>query len=317
VRHRLEYSLIAIVTTLVRVLPWPVVHALGTALGLAFYAFDAPHRRITIKNLAAAFPARSEREHRVIARGVFQHFGHLLIELIKFSTLTPEEMLSRVEFEGDERARQAYAQGHGVFFFTGHFGFWEVSGIVHALRLAPMGLLARALDNPYLNALLERVRQCTGNTVIYRRGAIRRVMRMLEADKGVAILIDQHTHEPDAVYVEFFNRRAATTSSLAALALRTGAPAIPVFAIPTGSGRYRMVYEPPIEVPAADAPDRLLEFTQRCTDVLEMYVRRHPNLWLWMHRRWRDGEPAVLVRGMFPAASPDGEGELGAPVGEG
>jgi KDO2-lipid IV(A) lauroyltransferase len=76
------------------------------------------------------------------------------------------------------------------------------------------------------------------------------------------------------------------------MALRTGAPVIPVFALPLPRGRYRLIYERPVEPPLADAPDAVHEFTQRCTDVLEMYVRRHPDLWLWMHRRWRDQEPA-------------------------
>ena len=104
------------------------------------------------------------------------------------------------------------------------------------------------------------------------------------------MLIDQHIHGPDAVYVEFFERRAATTSAVAALALRTGAPVVPVFALPLGKGRYRLIYEHPVEPPAGRTRGRrpIREFTQRCTDVLEMYVRRHPEFWLWMHRRWRD-----------------------------
>jgi KDO2-lipid IV(A) lauroyltransferase len=145
-----------------------------------------------------------------------------------------------------------------------------------------------------MNTLLERIRQCTGNTVIYRQGSIRRVMRMLQERHGVAVLIDQHIHGPDAVYVEFFERRAATASAVAALALRTGSPVVPVFALPLGRGRYRLIYEHPVEPPVATeegAADLIREFTQRCTDVLEMYVRRHPDLWLWMHRRWRDDGP--------------------------
>jgi KDO2-lipid IV(A) lauroyltransferase len=107
--------------------------------------------------------------------------------------------------------------------------------------------------------------------------------------------------------VDFFNRPAATTSALAALALRTGAPVIPVFALPLPGGRFRMVYEHAVDPPPADAPDALRDFTQRCTDVLEMYVRRYPGLWLWMHRRWRDVEPADEGRGMFPAATREEE----------
>ena len=216
-------------------------------------------------------------------------------------------MLARVEFDGEERARLAYAQGKGVLFVTGHFGFWELHAIVHAIQIAPIGLLARALDNPQLNQLLEDIRQSTGNTVIYRRGTIRRVMRALQDKQGVAVLIDQHIMGRDAIYVDFFDRPAATTSAVAALALRTGAPVVPVFALPIGGGRIRVIYEHPIAPPDADADNAVRDFTQRCTDVLEMYVRRHPELWLWMHRRWRDDSTlAEGVPGMFPSA--DGEG---------
>jgi KDO2-lipid IV(A) lauroyltransferase len=204
-------------------------------------------------------------------------------------------MLARVEFEGEERARAAYAQGKGVLFVTGHFGFWELQALVHALRLPPMVVLARALDNRALNDLLERIRTRTGNSVVYRAGTIRRVMRTLQAGGGVGILIDQHIQSRDAIRVDFFNRSAATTSAVAALALRTGAPVVPLFALPLGGGRYRMIYEPPVEPPEGEGPEVIREFTQRCTDVLEMYVRRHPELWLWMHRRWREGEPGESV----------------------
>ncbi len=215
-------------------------------------------------------------------------------------------MLPRVEFDGEERARAAYAQRRGVLFVTGHFGFWELQALVHAVRVEPIAVVARALDNPRLNALLESIRQKTGNTIIYRRqGTIRRVMRTLEAGRGVAVLIDQHIQTRDAVQVDFFERPAATTSAVAALALRTGAPVIPVFALPLGGGRFRMVYEHPVEPPHADSEDAIREFTQRCTDVLEMYVRRHPELWLWMHRRWRDTAPGDHVPGMFPSAERD------------
>jgi KDO2-lipid IV(A) lauroyltransferase len=213
-------------------------------------------------------------------------------------------MLARSEFDGEDRARLAYAQGKGVLFFTGHFGFWELHAIVHALQLEPIGVLARALDNGRLNGLLEDIRQHTGNSVIYRQGTIRRVMRMLHAGHGVALLIDQHIQGRDAVQVDFFERPAATTSALAVLALRTGAPVVPVFALPIGRGRYRMIYEHPVEPPDSETEHAIRDFTQRCTDVLEMYVRRHPELWLWMHRRWRDtdGESLEGVPGMFPAA---------------
>ena len=287
-KHWLEYVAVRVLVAILGVMPASLVRTCATLLGTSWYVVNGSRRRIAEANLAAAFPLRSKAERRSIIRAAFTHFIGQAFETLKFSTLSQEQMLARVEFDGEERVRLAYAQGNGVLFITGHFGFWELHAIAHPIRFEPIGVLARALDNVRINTLLERIRQCTGNTVIYRQGTIRRVMRMLQGGHGVAVLIDQHIHGPDAVYVEFFERRAATTSAVAALALRTGAPVVPVFALPIGKGRYRLIYEHPIEPPPADADEVIREFTQRCTDVLEMYVRRHPELWLWMHRRWRD-----------------------------
>jgi KDO2-lipid IV(A) lauroyltransferase len=303
-RHRVEYALVASVRALVRVLPDALVRGLGTTIGLAFFAIDPAHRRLAVHQLRAAFPTRSEAECRAIARATFSHFGRLLVLLLKFSTLTPDEMRDRIDVEGDDRMRAALAEGKGVIIVTGHFGYWEMHGITHALVLPPMSVLARPLDNPFLHQLLEDVRRRTGNNVIYRNGAIRKVLRALSANETVAILIDQHIAGADAVRVDFFNRPVSTTSAVASLALRTGAPLVPAFALPLPHGRMRLVYEHPIDLPRADAADPVRELTQRCTDVLEMYVRRHPDLWLWMHRRWRDDD-AAPVPGMFPTAAPD------------
>ena len=284
----LEFGAVRLVSALVSLLPMRLVRGCGAALGRLAYAVDRRHRRIALDNLAAAFPSRPERELRGMARAMFAHFGSLLLELLKFGTYSPERMRAAIDVEGADRARQAYDQQRGVLFFTGHFGYWEIQAIVEPLHSHPISVLARPLDNARLNEMLERIRTQTGNSVIYREGAVRKVLRELAANHGVALLIDQHLHTPDAVYVDFFGRPAATTSALAALALRTGAPVVPVFALPLPGGRYRLVYEHPVDPPRADTPDAVREFTQRCTDVLEMYVRRHPELWLWMHRRWRD-----------------------------
>jgi KDO2-lipid IV(A) lauroyltransferase len=298
-RHRLEYLAVVGVRAVVRILPWRVSRGAGSAVGLAFYALDRPHRRLTLANLDAAFPRRSPAERRAIARAVFAHFGRLLVELLRFSAMSPERMRAHVEFEGEERVHQAHAQGKGALLVTGHFGFWELNALAHGLLLYPIALVARALDNPLLQDLLERVRTSTGNTVIYRQRGLRRIMRALASNQGVAMLIDQHIQASDAVVVEFFDRPAATTAAVAAIALKTGAPVIPVFSLPLGDGRYRMIYEHPVEPPAAGSPDPVRDYTQRCTDVLEMYVRRYPDLWLWMHRRWRD-EGEIPTPGMFP-----------------
>src|SRR5262245_19082181 len=110
-RHRLEYAAVRTLIVLVRVMPGWLVDAWGATLGLAFYTFDRAHRRIAERNVSAAFPGRSSRERRAIVRAAFEHFGRLLLHFLKFSTLTPDAMLAKFEFEGEERVRLAYAQG--------------------------------------------------------------------------------------------------------------------------------------------------------------------------------------------------------------
>jgi KDO2-lipid IV(A) lauroyltransferase len=308
IRHRLEYVAVVVVRWLAGLVPYPVARALGTAIGLAFHAADGAHRRLAVSQLRAAFPLRSDDECRAIARQTFVHFGQSLVMVLRVSTFSKERLLETVEIEGADHIRAALAAGKGAIVFSGHFGYWELHGLTHALVLSPMSVLARPLDNPHLHDLLERMRRATGNNVIYRQGALRRVLRALNANECVAILIDQHIQGADAVPVDFFGRPAATTSALATLALRTGARLVPAFAIPLPDGRCRLVYEPAVEVPAATVEDPVLELTQRCTDVLEMYVRRYPHLWLWMHRRWRDVSTMEPASGMFPAGRRDERG---------
>jgi KDO2-lipid IV(A) lauroyltransferase len=302
-RYALEYRAVAGVAAVVRALPQWVSVGLGTTIGSLFYLVDAPHRRLTVANLTAAFPHKSPGEIRSIARGVFAHFGSLLTELLRFGGLSHAQMLASVEFEGAERVEQLSAAGTGVLFITGHFGYWELHALAHPLRHEPVAVVVRELDNPRLNAWIEALRTSTGNRIIRRRGALRQIMKALNENMGVAILIDQHIQTSEAVVVDFFNRPAATTSAVAALALRTGAPIVPVFAVRLPGGRYRMIYEHPVVPPPADHPDAVRELTQRCTDVLEMYVRRYPNNWLWMHRRWRDLPRGEDIPGMFPAGA--------------
>jgi KDO2-lipid IV(A) lauroyltransferase len=288
VRHRLEYGVVMALRVLVRWLPDRVVWALGAALGRLGYLVMSGRRELALRQLREAFPTRSEADCRAIARAAFVQVGRHVITVVKFSTLTLDQMRARLEFEGDDRIRLGLAAGKGVIAVTGHFGYWEIMGLAHGLALPTLWVTARQLDNPHLHAFVEQLRQRTGNRVIYRHGAVRRILRALQANETVAMLPDQHVHGSDAVRVDFFNRPVATTSAVASLALRSGAPIVPGFAVPIEGGRIRVVYEPPVELPAAGSPDPVRELTQRYTDVLEMYVRRQPHFWLWMHRRWRD-----------------------------
>ncbi len=306
-RHRIEHALVTGVSAVVRRLPQGAATRLGHALGWMAYRLDGRHRRITLDNLGATFPERSAQERSRIAREVFAHFGRKLIELLWFTGRSPEEQLALVEFVGAEHIEAAQAAGRGALIVTGHFGFWELHALAHGLRLGPMAVVARALDNPLLDRQLIDLRSSTGNVVIDRKGGLRRIMRALNANQSVAVLIDQHILTADAVQVDFLGRPAATTSAVAVLAMRTGAAVIPAFSLPLNDGRYRLIYERPLELPAAETPDAVRELTQRCTRVLEKYVRAHPERWLWMHRRWRDDVRTTESPSLAVDETPDGE----------
>jgi len=309
IRHRAEYLAVLAVRTAARVLPRSVVMWFADRCSQLFHRVDRRRRQIALTNVRAAFPSRSDEECRSIVEGAFRHLGRHVFDLLRFDAMSPEQMLARVEFEGEDRMREALARGRGLVYFCGHFGFWEMQILVHAVRHDPILMVARTLDNPYLELMIERLRTRVGTRVIGREGAVRRLLRGLRQGESVGMLIDQHLHDRSAVTIDFFNRPASTTSAIAKLALRTGAPVMPVFALPLPGGRYRLVYEKPIDAPDPSDPDAVRILTQRCTDVLERYVRRYPELWLWMHRRWRvDSEDAV-------ASAPSTEPRLRASEG--
>ena len=298
-RNRIEYAAVLAVRALVRALPRRTSLSVGTVLGRLFYVLHGRRRELAVANLRAAFPSRTERECREILLSTFVNFGRHVVDVLNFDAMSTAQMTSFIEIEGEERVEQAMAQGKGVICCAGHFGYWELHIMAHALWFRPLVVVARTLDNPLVDRLVERIRSRLGTRAIPRQGAVRGVLRALMHNEPVAMMIDQHMQDRSVVVVDFFNRPASTTSAVAALSLRTGAPIIPVFALPLPSGRYRMVYETPVELPAADDPHPIRTYTQRCTDVLEMYVRRYPDLWLWMHRRWRtdvaDGNANTVV----------------------
>ena len=286
-RHRIEHMAVLIIRALLRVLPRATTLRVGGTLGQLFYFLHGRRRKLALANLRRAFPSKSDRECRVILRSTFAHFGRHVIEFLNFDVMSVDTMRSLIDVEGGEHVTEAMGRGHGTMFCSGHYGYWELQIMAHAIWFEPLVVVARTLDNPLLDRLIGRIRARLGTRAIPRHGAVRGLLKALRENHSTAIMIDQHMHGRRAVAVEFFGRPAATTSAAAALALKTGAALIPVFALPQPGGRYRMIYEAPIQAPETDDPDPVRTYTQRCTDALERHVRHSPELWLWMHRRWR------------------------------
>jgi KDO2-lipid IV(A) lauroyltransferase len=287
-RHRVEHAAFTAACLLCRALPRPALAPLGTVLGDLAWAADARHRRVAFENFRAAFPYSEDTDARRLVRRCFRFFGRHVLELAAAAPGLRAADMPRFEYEGLEHVEAAHRAGRGVLFFTGHFGGWELMAMAHGRLGYPLGVIARALDNPWLDRALRRLRQSTGNLAIDKRDGLRPMLQQLRAGGGIAILIDQNVSGGERVFVDFLGRPAATTPALALVHLKTGAPLVPVFALPQPGGRYRFVYEPPVTTPSAgDRREDVVRITQACTAVLERRIRERPELWLWMHRRWK------------------------------
>jgi KDO2-lipid IV(A) lauroyltransferase len=288
-RFRIEAALATVVGAIVHRLPRRTALAFGRGLGRLWGALDRRHVAIAVDNLRHAFPDWSEERLQATARGVYAHFGQVLMELLWLPGRSREDVLAFVDGVNMQYADQVESAGRGYIYVCAHFGSWEIHGISHAWRSGrPFGVVARPLDNPVLDARLCAVRSMSGNTVIYKKRAMQQVIHRLRAGGGVAILVDQNVQRADGIFVDFFGRPAATTTVAAALAVKTGCALLPAYAELQPDGRYHAVCEPPIEwTPTGDREADIAHLTQRMTTVIEGWIRRRPEQWLWMHRRWK------------------------------
>jgi len=291
-RFFLETTLFRALLVLSHVLPRTILLGIGSAAGRLGYLIDARHRRIALNNLRLAYGEDYQpRWGRAIVRNCWRHFARITADSMALYRMPEDRLRKLVDYEGLEHIRGAYEQGKGVLVFSGHFGHWELTAMMQGYLGLPLFLVARPLDNPDLERLLAGLRERSGNRIIHKRNAVREMLRAMRDKKGVAIVIDQDARS-DGVFVPFFGRPASTTPTLALLAIRTGAVVIPTFSIPLANGRYRVVYEPPVTIPSSGDRDRdVVELTARCTAIIEKWIRRYPEQWLWMHRRWKTSPP--------------------------
>ena len=298
-RHYIEYGLAVALRALVFLLPRRAAIWCGRRLGDLFYVLDLRHRREVMANLDLAFgEEKSLAEKRRIARGSYRHFGGIFFDFLRLPALSARKIERIVEMRGWENLEEAYGRGKGVLILTAHYGFWELMGVAHGFLGRPMSVIARHLDNPLLERMLHRYRTRSGNTVVYKQNAVKEIFRTLRRNEAAGVLIDQNISPRQGVFVDFFGVPASTTPILSAVALKSGAPIVPAFTEPLPGGRWRFIYEPAIEVRGGgDRSETIRAITQQCTAVIERHVRRRPDLWLWMHRRWKARPPEESAGG--------------------
>jgi KDO2-lipid IV(A) lauroyltransferase len=286
-RDRLEFSLYLALKGFLRALPHRTARAFGRGLGAFAHAIDARHREIALRNMALALPELPEAGRRRLVRECFRHFGAALCDAISSSRFDARDFCHRFTLEGWEHIAEAESLGKGLFLLTAHLGFWELSPPLVALTRGPMSIVVRPADNPFLDRELRRLRERFGNAVIPKRGAARGMLETMRQRGRLGILIDQRVQEKEGIAVPFFGRPALTSPILARLSLRTGAPVVPLTVYPEPGGRYRVVVRSAILPPEGEKGDEAaLALTRRYLEVAEEDIRAHPEMWLWMHRRW-------------------------------
>ncbi len=245
-------------------------------------------RRTALQNLRMAGFRDAER----IAGDVFESVARLIQTFARFPELTPQTIHHLIAYEGLENFTRAMDRGKGVLVATGHLGNWELSAFAHAWMTAPMNIIVRPLDNPRIDALIERRRALSGNRIISKREAAREILKALRAGQAVGILVDQNSSPSEGVFVDFFGVKACAGTAFVKFAHHTGAAVVPGFALwEKSQARYVLRFYPEIEMTGNVQYD-----TQRVHSVLENVIREYPGQWLWIHRRWKTrppGEPPL------------------------
>jgi KDO2-lipid IV(A) lauroyltransferase len=273
VKSAAEY---AAAVALLRIFGWmPRKLAFRAAQVASWMGFQLATRQRNsgLRNLAMTMPGLSAAECESILRACFDNLGRLLVEFSHFPDLNKSNISDYVVYEGFENFSEGVRRGKGVIFLTGHFGAWELSSFAHSIYGYPMKFVVREIDNPRVESLISGYRT-------------------------VGILMDQNTVREEGVFADFFGIPAATTPSVATFALRTGAAVIPGFLIWDETLRkHRLHFDPPLElIQTGDRAADILENTRRFNKVLENYIRKNPDQWLWIHRRWKtrpNGEPPL------------------------
>jgi len=280
IRNGVEYCLALAVIQSLQIAPVPLAHWLARRYTRLLDLAIPRLRRVAYRNLALALPAA---DPGAIVDGVFRSIARLLVAFAKFPSIHSGNVSRWIRYEGREHYDDAMRAGRGVLFATAHLGNWELSAYAHALLAAPMNIIARPLDNPLIERLVEHRRRLSGNRLIYKKDFARSILKALSANQAVGILIDQNASPDTGVFVDFFGIPACAGTGFAKIAAHSGAAVVPGFALWSDEERrYVLRFYPPLPVTGDATRD-----TQALQSLLEQVIREYPDQWLWIHRRWK------------------------------
>lgn len=296
--QRFQYAVAWTFIKIPGLLPRPLARAFTIALAQIVYLLHGRLRRVGMRNLELAFPEKGNSERRRILRAEFTSLGRQLAEVCHFPKYKVQNIKEVVVLEGFENFERAKARGKGVLLFAGHFGGWELSSFVLSLYGHWMHVVMRGMDNEYLNPMLLRLRTMHGNKTVDKDEFLRGLLAAMKAREVVGMLIDTNMVAGQGIFVDFFGIPASTASGMARIALRTDAAVVPTFTIwDEKLGKYRLRFDPAVElIRTGEVEADIQTNTQQFTKIVEDYVRRYPEQWLWVHRRWKtrpQGQPPL------------------------
>jgi len=288
-REALEYAFAWTLLRLMGALPRTAARRAGAALGVLAWWVLPKLRRTGLRNLELAYPEMPAAERTRILRGVYRHLGWQLGEFCQMPRYTRENTRALFRYEGLEHYLAAQQRGKGVLIVTGHLGAWELSSFWHSLMGHPMTMIIRRLDNVRVDRLVNNIRCLHGNRVVHKDDFARGLLVAMRQGDTVGILMDANMTPPQGVFVPFFGVPACTASGLARVALRTGAAVLPGFLVwEAAEKKYVLRFGPEIPLVSTEDDERdVTENTARFTAVIESFIRRYPDQWLWVHRRWK------------------------------
>jgi KDO2-lipid IV(A) lauroyltransferase len=254
-----------------------------------FFHLDWERRKVALENLQVAFgEEKSERELLAIARRAFENLGMMAVEFFRIPKMDVETFKKRVTIEGLEEALRLLGKGKGMLLLLSHFGNWEMMGIMSKLIGDSIMVIAKPMKkNKRMDQFITEIRSAAGLEVVSSIKASRTVLKALSRNRVVGILIDQRAKRSEGIWADFFGKKAPTTPSLAVLAMKTGAPVVPVFMVRNGFGKHRLIIQGPLElVHTGDIKKDVEANTQLFNHALESMIRQYPDQWFWVHRRW-------------------------------
>ncbi len=285
----LQYLLLKGFGLFINLLPEGFALWCGKQSGSLFFHLDWERRKVALENLRIAFAGeKSERELRAIARGTFQNLGMMAVEFFRIPKMDVETFKKRVKIERLEQALNLLAKGKGMLLLLSHFGNWEMMGIMSKLIGDSIMVIAKPMKkNKRIDQFITKIRNAAGLEVVSSIKASRTVIKALSQNRVVGILIDQRAKRSEGVWADFFGKKAPTTPGLAVLAMKTGAPVVPVFMVRNGFGKHRLIIQEPLDlVHTGDIKKDVEANTQLFNHTLESMIRQYPDQWFWVHRRW-------------------------------